>query len=246
MNFLNKKALLVFACSMALCLAVAGSALAGSVTITGAAYINDSAGASSATLANVPAGTADVTFTVPTSSSIQFSSFFGAGSCGITCNTGLNGGSTSYTVGSFLSTGNPAATNIVQNTSGALANTLNNTLFEFTATGVDITNGEQFLVEHDDGASFYVNGGSALAGISAGPTAPASSTVTYSGPTVTNATLVMVYGECCGAPAVFATNLPSGGGPTLTPEPSAFLLWGTGLGLLGLMLVSRRRKLFIS
>ncbi|MGH9770593.1 MAG: PEP-CTERM sorting domain-containing protein, partial [Candidatus Acidiferrales bacterium] len=100
-----------------------------------------------------------------------------------------------------------------------------------------------FAIGHDDGASFYVDG-TLIPGISPFGTSYALTDITYTGPTESAASLLMVYGECCGAPAVFATNLPTGGGSTLTPEPSAFLLLGTGL--LGLMLVSRRLKLFVS
>ncbi|MGH9395569.1 MAG: hypothetical protein ACRD18_01790 [Terriglobia bacterium] len=239
MNFLKKKALVRIGLGMALALAFGISVQASNVTVNGSAWINDSTGAQDAVIGNVPSSTPDVTFTVNTSTSLQFSSYFGAGSCGITCG---NGG-LSYTVGSFLANGNPAAT-ILTGSSSALANTLDNTIFEFTAT-VPITTGETFLVGHDDGASFYVDG-NIIPGISPAGTSYVLTPITYTGPNDPSASLVMVYGEAFGAPAVFATNLPTGGGPTLTPEPSAFLLWGTGLGLLGLMLVSRRRKLFVS
>jgi len=224
-----------FVLSIALCLAFAlafgMSAQATSVTLNGSLWISQPTGAGDAIPANVPGTTPDVTFTVTTSSSIDFDSRSGGNN------------SAFYTVGSFLTNGTPAAT-ILTGSPSVLAGTLDNTIMTLTGT-VNVTTGETFLFEHDDGATVLING-SALPGISPGPTGPTLSTLTYTGPTLSNTSFEIIYGECCGAPAVLATNLPTGGGPSLTPEPSAFLLWGTGLGLLGLMLVSGRRKLFVS
>jgi len=230
----NKRTFFAIASTICLALAVSVFARADTVTVTGSVWINDPTGAGDATLANVPTTTPDVTFQVLTSTNLEFSSYFGAGSCGITCGNP----SASYTVGSFLTSADPAASSIVENTPGALASTLDNTIFLFSAI-VNITNGEVFAVGHDDGASFYVDG-VAIPGISPGPTGYVLTDITYTGPTENGAMLQMVYGECCGAPAVFVTNLPTGGGTGLTPEPASLMLFGSGL--LGLMRVVRKRR----
>ncbi len=71
-----------------------------------------------------------------------------------------------------------------------------------------------------------------------GPTAPITTTVTYTGPTGTFA-FDLVYGECCGAPAVLATSLPLQAAPAV-PEPETYAMLLAGLGLMGF--VARRRK----
>jgi len=121
-----------------------------------------------------------------------------------------------------------------------MANTVNNSYWSFTGTA-NITNGEKFTVTQDDGATFYVNG-VAIPGTTTGPTNPVQEIITYSGPTLTGASIQLIYAECCGAPAVFETDLPNGG-LTTVPDPSTGLLMGTGiLGLVGV--VRRRGKLF--
>lgn len=68
-----------------------------------------------------------------------------------------------------------------------------------------------------------------------GPTSPTLTTVTYTGPTGTFA-FDLVYGECCGPPAVLATTLPLRG---TAPEPATLALLGLGLAAAGF---ARRRK----
>jgi hypothetical protein len=235
-----KRGVLGIGLYLVLALAFGITAQATTVTLNGSAWINDPTGADDAILANVPTAAPDVTFTVTTSTILQFSSYFGAGSCGITCGNWA----ASYTVGSFLKNGDPAAT-ILTGTSSALSNTLDNTIFEFTATDVGITTGEVFAVGHDDGASFYVNG-VLIPGISPFGTAYQLTDLTYKGPSVSDATLTMVYGEGYGPPAVFATNIATGGVHAATPEPGACLLWSTGLGFVILLLISRHRKPVVS
>jgi hypothetical protein len=235
MTISSKRSLCSFVAAVSLTLALSAAALAGTITVTGSLWINQAGAAGDATLANVPTTAPDVTFSVVTSSNIEFSSYFGPGSCGITCGNP----SDSYTVGSFLMTGMPAATNIVENTPGALSGALDNTIFLLSAT-VDITNGEVFAVGHDDGASFYIDG-NAIPGISPGPTGYALTDITYTGPTESGAMLQMVYGECCGAPAVFATNLPTGGGTGLTPEPASVVLFGSGFLAVAALVRKRSR-----
>lgn len=215
MNFHTKLAL-----ALIFCATMVAASQASSITVSGSAWINQSGIVGDAVLANVPGTTPDVTFQVITSGDMVFDSRFP--------------GST-YTLGTFLSTGLPPASSVVENTAGALAGTLNSVFFDFTAT-IDVTSGEKFTVTHDDGASFYIDG-TLIPGIGPGPTGAVTATITYTGPTLKGAKLEIVYGECCGSPAVFETNLPTGG---TTPEPSTLAMVGTGmLGLAGAF----RRKL---
>jgi hypothetical protein len=103
------------------------------------------------------------------------------------------------------------------------------TLVEFTGF-VTVTNGQTFTVTHDDGLTLII-GGLDL-GFNPGPTAPTISTQTYTGPSG-NLPFQLVYGECCGGPAVLQVDLPFSNTPAV-PEPSTAFLLATGLaGLLG-------------
>jgi len=106
------------------------------------------------------------------------------------------------------------------------------TLLSFTGT-VSVTNGQHFTVTHDDGLTLII-GGLDL-GFSPGPTSPTTTTATYTGLTGTFPFL-LVYGECCGGPAVLQVDLPL----NAVPEPETYALMLAGLGALGW--VSRRRR----
>jgi hypothetical protein len=117
---------------------------------------------------------------------------------------------TSYTLASFLATGNATA---VSGTGTDLAQNLDTgasgTIFEFTGT-VTVTTGQQFLVANDDGMSLTINGNSVistLGGQSGRENNP--TTYTYTGPPGTYL-FDLVYAECCGPPAVLALSLPLG------------------------------------
>lgn len=129
-----------------------------------------------------------------------------------------------YTLNGFLnSQGNASGVSNVAFANGAAGtNTLNNTLWEFSGTAF-FTNGEVFSVGHDDGTEMYVNGINVLS--NPGPTSFASTPYTYTGPTGTYS-FNFLYGETHGAPAVYETNLETGGN---APEPGTFALLGTGL-----------------
>jgi hypothetical protein len=164
--------------------------------------------------ANVPGTTPDVTFDV---------------------NSPLNFGATSATVGAWLATG--GAFSIVENTAGTLASLMDNgtqgTLLRFTGF-VTVTSGESFTVAHDDGLTLIIGG--VDLGFDPGPTAPTVSTATYTGPSGTFP-FELVYGECCGGPAVLRVDLPFSSTPT--PEPASLVLLGLGLAVVGF---SRRKR----
>jgi hypothetical protein len=200
---------LVFASAVAV-LASAGFAHAN--TVTGSIYENDPTGAGDATLANVPAGTPDVTFT--TTAPLNFAS----------------GGA--YTIDEFLASSGPF-TYLTGATHGG--DTLLNTLFNFTGT-VSVTQNETFTVGHDDGLTLVINGVHVID--APGPTGFATTNFTWTGAAGTYA-FQLVYGECCGAPGDLSVSLPL---VSQTPLPAALPLFAGGFGLLGFFSRRRRRK----
>jgi hypothetical protein len=140
-----------------------------------------------------------------------------------------------YTLGEFLAS-NPGEITLT-GTVGDLGRLLDisgsGTMLELTGS-VSVVNGQTFTVTHDDGLQLMI-GGLLVVNVP-GPTAPATTTVAYTGPTG-NFAFDLVYGECCGAPAVLATSLPLVGTQTV-PEPATLALLSAALIGFG---VARRR-----
>ena len=201
-------------CAAALLIAAATGAQAQNVAVGNLWHVPE-ATSQNAILASVPLTTPDVIFSV---------------------NSPFNFSGTSVTVGTWLASS--SAFNILENTPGTLASLMDNgtqgTLLSFTGT-VSVTNGQHFSVTHDDGLTLII-GGLDL-GFNPGPTAPVVTDIVYTGPTGTFP-FQLVYGECCGGPAVLQIDLPL----NAVPEPETYALMLAGLGALGFVARRRRRS----
>jgi hypothetical protein len=104
---------------------------------------------------------------------------------------------------------------------------INNDLFEFQGT-TTLANNTTYTFSHDDGLLLYLNGG--LVVNAGGPTSATNTsfTVCASGcdATAGNYNFTLLYAEVDGAPAQLTATLPLVG---TTPEPSSFILLGSGL-----------------
>lgn len=140
-----------------------------------------------------------------------------------------------YNIGGFLAS-NGVASNITYMNGATAASDLNNTLWEFTGSAT-FTNGETFNVVHDDGVNMYVNGTAVL--LDPGPTAPVTSTFTYTGATGTF-NFDFIYTECCGGTADFSTTIVPNA-PSAPEPPSGLLYAAAGLALSGLRWLGRRK-----
>ena len=187
-------------------------------TVTGSLYRVPEATSQDAIPGNVPAGTADVTFSV---------------------NSPFNLSATDATISAWLASS--GAFNIVENTPGTLSSLMDNgttgTLVNFLGN-VSVTNGQQFSVTHDDGLTLMIGG--VDLGFNPGLTPPITTIATYTGPTG-NFAFQLVYGECCEGAAVLQVDLPFSAVPGSIAGaglPGLILACGALLGL-----ARRRRQL---
>lgn len=184
--------------------AVLAATPASANTVLGSVWAVTTAIAGSATPANVPSRPADLTFSAP-STPLDFNS------------NGASGVSTFYTPASFIGSGSGT----VLTDPGGIANTsLDNDLFQIQGN-VTVTSGQPFTVAHDDGLTLIIGGSTVIS--APGATVAVLTPGTYDGPSGTFA-FDLVYGECCGAPAVLDITLP-----LVTPSPDPDRDPGTGV-----------------
>ena len=184
--------------------------------VIGSAYLNNAAATNA--VIGFSHGAADATFSVPSPTNAACTGIFAGDT--LCFNSGAAGNG--YTLGGFLATGGAT---ILTGSAAALAANLNNTVFEFTGT-VTVTTGQQFQAGHDDGLQLQI--GNVLVINAPGPTGFTTTPATYTGPSGTFA-FDLVYGECCGAPALLGTSLPFQSPPAGAPEPSSLVLLASGL-----------------
>ncbi len=215
---------------LAFALGILASVLITSTTcladVTGFAYLNN--GASTNAVIGFSHGAADATFSVPSPTNPACTGIFAGDTLCFNSGAASNG----YTLGGFLATGGAT---VLTGSAAALAANLNNTVFEFTGT-VAVTTGQQFQAGHDDGLQLQI--GNILVINAPGPTGFTTTPATYTGPSGTFA-FDLVYGECCGAPALLGISLPLQS-PAAVPEPTTVALVATAL--FGCLAVRLRRR----
>lgn len=130
----------------------------------------------------------------------------------------FSAGGASYTVGGFLASGGGTVTGLSSSVSNM---SLDNKELQLTGTTY-LQAGVTYTINHDDGVYLYLGGNPIPVIASPGPnTAQADSfTVATSG----GYSFDLLYAEVNGAPATLNFN-----GPLATPEPSSFILLGSGL-----------------
>ena len=124
-----------------------------------------------------------------------------------------------YTVAGFLTSGGATVSGL---SSSVGSMSLDNKELKFVGTTY-LTGGVTYSVTHDDGAFLYLNGVQVLGPGSGNPTNPITST--FSVATTGAYSFDLLYAEVNGAPATLNFNAPL----SATPEPSSFVLLGSGL-----------------
>ncbi len=109
-------------------------------------------------------------------------------------------------------------------------------MFEFTGSTFLHAGDNSFVVPHDDGLQLMVAGNLVID--EPGPTGAVFTPFTVNVASDGNYNFDMVYGECCGGPAVIAFNV--NGAPGGVPEPATWAMMMSGLFGMGAVLRARR------
>ncbi len=190
--------------------------------ITGELWVNQTAAAQDATLAQAATlGTPDATFN---SGAFNYNP----------SDSGSN-----YTLNSFLNSPTYTDTSSAFTTDGGGNANLDNIYFYFTGT-ISLNAGpNMFVVGHDDGLQLNIDG-IGLVVDQPFATALDETPFTVTAPSAGNYNFELSYGECCGPPASLVWQV-NGGTVTSTPEPTSLALLAIG-GVSGLVIARRRRK----
>ena len=195
--------------------------------ITTEAIVSSSTGGSAASLA---LGTCShgVAACTPANADVSFTT------------TGIGFGATGATIATWLGS-SAFPLNGVTASAGTLATLMDATIWDFfgnaSFTGT-IATPQAFTITHDDGATFIVNGQTVIDRPQ--PTAPIATGGSYTGGAGGSLPFDLVYAECCGGPAVIATDLVGPESAPGVPEPAGIALFGTAL--LGLAVFGRKLR----
>jgi hypothetical protein len=186
-------------------LAQASSGTSQTAVVTGSAYFVPEAAAQNVVIGSTSGLTPNATFSVPLFNVAPTNPACTGSYAGDTLCFDSGASANAYTLGGFLTAGGATTvTGTATDLGQVLDNGTTGTIFEFTGT-VTVTNGQTFTVTHDDGMSLEIGGVTVVS--QPGPTSAVTQTFTYTGPTGTFP-FDLVYGECCGPPAVLAISLP--------------------------------------